>query len=348
MHRLVLLAPCVALSLACGSGALTDAQQQTAAVQRVHDSLATEIEALRVAAVDLQAAAPVPAGRGWDAVQDASAIAAMKVAWQRARTAYEHTEGALAPIFPDTDAAIDERYDGFLEALNGQADPDLFDGAGVTGMHAIERILYSDVTPAEVIAREQTLPGYTAAAFPSTEAEAQRFKAQLCGQLIADVTSLQAQWQPAKIDLPGAYQGLIDLMKEQHEKVNNAGSQVEESRYSQRTMKDLRDNLAGTRAVYEVFKPWLLEKSAGPDLDAKVTAGFLALEQVYATVSGDAIPPAPGSWKTEAETHSADELATPFGRLYTAITSATDARTSGSIVAEMNEAGQLLGFPGDQ
>ena len=47
------------------------------------------------------------------------AIAAMTAAWVRARTAYEHIEGALAPLFPDLDAAIDARYDDFLDGARG-------------------------------------------------------------------------------------------------------------------------------------------------------------------------------------------------------------------------------------
>ena len=75
----------------------------------------------------------------------------MKAAWVRARTAYEHVEGAIAPIFPELDAAIDERYDGFLADIGPTGDANLFDGTGVTGMHGIERILYSDSIPANVV-----------------------------------------------------------------------------------------------------------------------------------------------------------------------------------------------------
>lgn len=51
---------------------------------------------------------------------DAAAIDGMKESWAKARTAYEHIEGAIAPLFPDIDAAIDERYDGFLETPFGK------------------------------------------------------------------------------------------------------------------------------------------------------------------------------------------------------------------------------------
>ena len=48
---------------------------------------------------------------------DAAAIAAMKDAWKRRRIAYEHVEGATAPIFPDVDVSMDARYDDFLAML---------------------------------------------------------------------------------------------------------------------------------------------------------------------------------------------------------------------------------------
>jgi iron uptake system component EfeO len=64
-------------------------------------------------------------------------LAAMKTAWRKTRVAYEHIEGALAPIFPDVDFAIDARYDDYLSELGPTADADPFDGEGVTGMHGI-------------------------------------------------------------------------------------------------------------------------------------------------------------------------------------------------------------------
>ena len=163
----------VSLAPACGSDSPADKKSQVASAMQA--SMVGDLKALHEASIRLQAAAPVPAGRGWDATADAEAIAAMKTAWVQARTAYEHVEGATAPIFPEIDVAIDERYDGFLADLKGAGDPDPFDGAGITGMHAVERILYSqpsDGVPADVVAFEASLPGYAPAAFPATAAQA--------------------------------------------------------------------------------------------------------------------------------------------------------------------------------
>lgn len=170
--------------IGCGNSSPAGGTDEASVAHSMQQSLKSDLTTLAQAAVSLQAAAPTPADRGWDATADASAIAAMKAAWIQARTAYEHVEGAVAPIFPQTDIAIDERYDGFLATLGPQGDTDLFDGQGVTGMHAIERILYADVILPKVTAFEMTLPGYQPAAFPSSAAEAMEFKNGLAAQLV--------------------------------------------------------------------------------------------------------------------------------------------------------------------
>jgi iron uptake system component EfeO len=327
----------VALATGCGTSQ-SDYEAQT--VQSMHDAVSGDLDTLVQAAKDLQAAAPTPSGRGWDATLDADAILKMKDQWVKARVAYEHVEGALAPIFPDLDASLDARYDDFL-ATTGP-DADLFDDQGVTGLHAAERIIFSDVTPQNVIALEASLPGYKAAAFPATEAEAKEFHDKLLGRIIADAESLRDQWTPAKIDLAGAFTGLVDLMNEQREKVNKAGDQEEESRYSQRTMADLRANLEGTKHVYAAFQPWLVSLDSGAQTDAAIESAFDRLQATYDSIPGDAFPPPPDDW--QAEDPSVADLMTPFGELYFAVQAAVDPNADGSVVFEMNKAGELMGL----
>jgi iron uptake system component EfeO len=322
-----------------------DTEFKTEITSGMQASLLTDINALLQASKDLQAAAPT--GHGWSATGDSAAITAMKNAWYTARTAYEHTEGALAPIFPDIDVSIDERYNGFLETA---PDTYLFDDQGVTGLHAVERILFSDVTPQSAIDYEKTLDGYVPAAFPANVQEAADFKNKLVVKMIADAQSFHDGWTPAKISLGDAFNGLIGLMNEQKEKVNNAGIHQEESRYSQRTMKDLRDNLDGTKKIYEIFQPWVVTKAApspgasdGKATDTAIEAGFAALAADYATVPGDAFPQPPASW--DPATPSAADLATPFGTLYTSVRAQTDPMKKGSVVDEMITAGSLMGLP---
>jgi len=335
-----------ALVAGCSSSdSKSNDQYKREVVSNMHQSLLADLDALNAAAVDIQKAAPEPKGRGWSATDDAQAIEAMRAAWIRAREAYEHIEGALAPLFPDIDAAIDARYDDFLAELHDQGDSDLFDDKGVTGMHAIERILYSPSIPAHVVTLEQTLPGYKPAAFPATEAEAAEFKTKLCAKLIADSGELRDEWQPQNIDIAGAYQGLVALMNEQHEKVNKASTSEEESRYAQRTMADLRANLEGTTKVYAFFRPWITSKDGGAARDQAITDGLEKLRVLYTQYPGDAIPQPPEKWSSVQPTPA--DLATPFGRLFSEVGTAVDPDADGSVVHSMRDAAATLGFPKD-
>jgi iron uptake system component EfeO len=332
------------LALACSSSsdAKTDSTYEAEVVQNMHDTMLADLQTLHSASEDIAKAAPVTPGRGWDQEKDRTAIDAMTAAWLEARSAYERTEGAIAPLFPDVDAAIDERYDGFLDGLGKEGDPNLFDDEGVTGMHAIERILFAPTTPASVLAVEASLPGYQAAAWPATEEDATAFKTKLCARLAEDTQGLLDQWTPQVIDIPQAYQGLVDLMGEQREKVLKAASEEEESRYSQRTMADVRDNLKGTRRAYALFLPWLKTKADGPAIDQDVEKAFSTLDSLYGTVPGDAFPAPPATWSSE--TPSAADLQTEFGKLFTAVNDAVDPNIRGSAVDGMTRVAKTLGF----
>ena len=334
----------------CSSDASSSSEPTPASVvSGMHDSLLKDIKDLQVAATAMQAAAPSPADRGWDATLDADAILATRNEWRKARTAYEYVEGALAPIFPDIDGSIDARYDDYLAELpNG--DQNLFDDQGVTGLHGAERILYADSIPENVVAFEATLIGYEPAAFPATAAEAASFKNLLLGKIISDAEALEAGWDQAKnINLTEAFGGLVSLMDEQREKVSKAATSEEESRYSQRTMTDIRANLEGTRKIYAIFQPYLRSKSNaadatldGPTLDLAIEAGFSKLDALYAQVSGDAIPTPPATWSSESP--SAADLDSDFGKLYSGIQAAVSMDSEDSVVVNMNHALTAMGF----
>jgi iron uptake system component EfeO len=321
----------------------TDADYQKEIADGMQASIAVEIDTWLAASKSLCEAAPSPQGRGWDAKLDADAITAMKAAWRKARTSYEHIEGAVAPLFPELDAATDARYDDFLSELGDKGDANLFDNQGVTGMHGVERILYADAIPAEVTAFEKPLLGYVVAAYPATEADAASFKGKLCEQLVTDITTLREQWKPAKLDIGAAYQGLISLMNEQHEKVNKASTGQEESRYSRLTLADIHANLQGTETIYALFQPWILSKDGGAAADKGISAGFKELHTAYDATPGDTIPTPPATWSA---TPSAEDMATPFGKLFEAVSVAVDPTREGSVVFEMNKAAGVVGLPG--
>jgi iron uptake system component EfeO len=342
-YRLTLTGLALLTAAGCDSSK-SDAEYRQDVVSGMRSGLIADLANLVSASQTLQTAAPTPADRGWDATMDSAAIANMKAAWTMCRTAYEHIEGATAPIFPDIDASIDSRYEDFLAALP-DGDTYLFDATGVTGMHAVERILYADVTPARVVQYEAMLDGYQVAAFPATAQEAADFKAALAQKQIDDAQMLHDSWEAAtNYDLDAAFSGLISLMNEQREKVDKASTDQEESRYSQTTMADIRHNLEGTQNVYTLFQPWIRSKNGGVQIDASILQGFADLQTLYGTVQGDAIPQPPATWSSENP--SATDLQSPFGMLYTGVEAAVDPNLPDSIVAHMNEAAKLLKFQG--
>jgi iron uptake system component EfeO len=307
------------LMLACGE---SDGDYASDVASQMHEALTVDLHQLVVSAQALQDAAPLPQGRGWDAQADFVAIAQMKNEWLRARAAYEHVEGAVAPMFPALDVALDSRYE---EQLAG-GDAYAFDDQGVVGLDAVERIVWSDVTPPATVAFESALPGYALGAFPSTEKEAADFKNVLCAKLVADAKALEAGWSARSIDVEIAYGGLVSLMTEQSSEIMNASKGAEESRYSQSTLNDLRSNVEGVEALYGIFRPWIATKDGGEEADEKIEAGFVGLDVLYGTIEGDALP--------------AD--ATAYGALLVTVTAAVDPKLDGSITNEMTKVGALL------
>ena len=316
------------------------ADHESDATLAVKDYVDDELDALRQAVLDLAAAAPAPDADGWNASEDAAAVAAMRDAWLRARISYERIEGAIAVLFPHLDESTDERYDGFIESAT---DDDLFDGAGVTGMHAIERILWADAHPAHVVAFESALLGYTPASYPVDEGQATRFRDALVGRLLDDVSTMRDQFAPLALDPAAAFRGVIGSMAEQLEKVTLAATGEDESRYSQKTLADMRANLEGGQTIYRLFQPWVRSVDGGADRDANVEAGFARMQAEYAMTVGDSLPPVPDGWNPDAPDPA--HLATPYGRIWQLLSAETDRASSESLVSDMNAAAGSIGIP---
>lgn len=339
-HRVLLSFGLLLVVAACGKA---DEDAQRSRVERDMKAwLAGNISEFRAAAEELQAAAPTPQGRGWSKVDDADAILRMQQAWGRARDAYELIEGAIAPLFPESDTATDARYDDFLTALGAAGDPKPFDAEGVVGVHAIERILWADRVPQAAIDFEKGIPGYRAPAFPATEVEALEFKRELATKLTRDIAQLEQQLKPLELDIAFAFRGLIDLTNEQLEKVDRAATGREESRYAQTTLRDLRANRAGCLAAYRLFRPWLLARGRS-DLDAQVMRAFERLERAYATESGTALPRPPANWSSLEP--KPEHLTTPFGKLFSVVKHETDDKQPDSLSASLMSVADALGLP---
>jgi iron uptake system component EfeO len=337
----------LAAAIGCGLAACSnsddgeEADYQTQATLHVKDYVASELQKLTAASEALQKAAPDADDDGWNADDDEAALDDMKKAWNQARDAYEHIEGSIAVLFPELDVSTDERYDGFI-AVEG--DDDLFDGQGVTGVHAIERILYSNVIPEKVVKFESSLDGYVAAAFPSNETEAGEFKNELCKRLVDDVTSMRDMFASSTsqkaLGSDTAFRGMIGSMKEQSEKTELAASGEDESRYAQRTLDDMRANLDGAKAVFNAFKPWI---EASTDRSKDIQDGLDEIADAYADVQGAALPEVPGGFNPSDP--SDDDLATPYGKLWKLLVDKTDLDDDSSLVSTMNAAADEMKIP---
>lgn len=334
MHRRLLSLLFILSTVACGK----DPQEQ--ALLDVKSYIQDNLDDLHEATVALQKDAPAPDADGWNATNDAAAVQKMKGDWKKARIAYEHVEGAIAVLFPELDVSTDARYDDFIAT---DPDDDLFDDNGVTGIHAVERILWSDSTPQRVLDFEKGLPGYTAAAFPANETQAREFKEKLLVRLVGDVQMMQTQFGPLALDTSSAFRGVIGSMGEQIEKTTKAATGEEESRYAQYTLADMRANVEAGVDIYAAFKPWLLSIEGGQELDTKIAAGFKRIQDHYATLPGDALPEVPASWSSQEP--SAQDLATPFGQLYQLLAEEADPDREGSLVHSMEASADLLGIP---
>lgn len=322
-----------------GGEAKTDKEQEAAATLAVKAYVAEELTGLHEAAEAIMAAAPAPDADGWNDKDDAAAVEDMRAAWGDARDTYERVEGAIAVLFPELDASTDERYDGFIEEA---ADDNLFDDDGATGVHELERILWSGDHPANVIAFESKLPNYVEASFPTTKDEATDFKTKLAQRLVDDTQTMIDEFEPLALEAATAYRGVIGSLEEQVEKVTLAASAEDESRYAQRTLADMRANLEGGLKIYGAFRPWV-KADAGEDLDADIMAGFARIKAAYDEIDSDAIPEVPEGF--DPENPSAASLKTPYGKLWQLLATESDLKAKGSLVSAMQEAGDALGIP---
>jgi iron uptake system component EfeO len=327
--RTLWLIACCALA---GCLTKTDADFRAEVTSAMHTAMTQNLADMVQAARELQAAAPL---HGWNVVADAAAIARMREAWKSMRVAWEQVEGAVAAMFPELDDAMDSRYEALL---GSQGDPYLFDANGVIGMHAIERILFAPVTRPEVVTFERGLTGYKQSAYPATDNEAIAFKTQLVQRLIDDATQLQSSWKPEDVDIATGYQGMVKLMNEQQNKVKLAASGAEESRYSNITLADLRNNLTGTHQAYDLFRDWIHSKSSAVSSDQLVQDQFSSLQNAYASTPGESLPAAPPGWDPS------NPMGSDFGKLWQQVHDSVDPNSQGSVVFEMSRIAELLGF----
>jgi iron uptake system component EfeO len=325
---------------ACSNDDDTDADGDfaTTSTLAVKSYVSGELSKLTSAAEALQKAAPAADDDGWNADDDKAAVQSMKDAWYKTREAYEHVEGSIAVVFMTLDISTDERYDGFVET---DPDDDLFDDEGVTGVHGVERILWSDTTPERVVKFEAALENYKAASFPTTKEEADEFKNKLAARLVTDTKKMRDDFAANALAPYEAFRGMIGSMQEQSEKTTKAASGEDESRYAQNTLADMRANLAGARAVFEAFKPWI-ETVEDKTRSKAIENGFEEIEAAYDENDGRSLPPVPKGFNPDKPTDA--DLATPYGKLWKLLTDDTDIENKDSVVYHMAAAADAMGL----
>ena len=329
-------------SLGSSLGACTDksdAEYRADVDTALRDSIGADLVELVRSARDLQAASP---NRAWNMDRREAAITDMRNAWKRMRIAYEHVEGAVTAMYPEVDAVLDARYEENLARLDANGDKYLFDGWGVVGMHAIERILFAPMIRPEVTAFERTLDGYVEAAYPVSDDDAIAFKTLLVQRTIDDADALRKRWRTATIDAALAYRGLIGVMIEDKENMRLAVASEEESRYSNVTLFDLRASLDGTQKTYELFRDWIRSKEVGAHSDSKIQVNFDRLSAAYGMTPTDSLPAIPASWCSANP--SDEDLATPFGVMWQLVRESVDSQDDSSVVFLMDQIATLLGF----
>ena len=338
MHRLrssSRFCACLLVLAACDSA---NDDYESEATLDVKQYVNAQLEKLSKAAEAIEKAAPAADDDGWNAKDDAEALKNMRKAWGDAREAYERVEGSIAVLFKGLDRYTDERYDGFIEE---EKDDDLFDDEGVVGVHAIERILWSDSIPEHVMKFESTLPGYKPAAFPANKEEADAFKNKLCKRLTRETKIMRDQFATVALQPGAAFWGMIGSMEEQAEKTTKAASGEDESRYAQNTLADMRANLAGARAVFDAFKPWIEAKSGNAAIE-EIETEFKEVADAYAEIDGVALPQVPAKFNPDKPTDT--DLKTPYGKLWQLLNEKTDPEDDTSLVHKMMNTADDMGI----
>jgi iron uptake system component EfeO len=217
----------------------------------------------------------------------------------------------------------------------------LFDDEGVTGVHAIERILWADSQSERVVKFESTLPGYEKAAFPSNAEEAEAFKTELCERLVTDTKTMQDDYATVALDSSAAFWGMIGSMAEQSEKTTLAASGEDESRYAQRTLADMRANLQGAQSVFKAFRAWVAATNSSATA-TEIETGLSDIGKAYSEVAGPALPAVPEDFNPDSPTDA--DLETPYGKLWSLLNAETDPDSDDSLINQMAAAANKMGI----
>ncbi len=328
----IVLSLVAALALGCGG----EDPPAPSVADGLKATIGTMLRRFSESLVTLRARAP--RGREWQpSGADADAVKAMRAAWLDAHAAFVGLAGPVGELFPEQIPGLDRRWDVQLTDLG--VDPDFmpFDERGVTGLHAIERILWSDQISSAVSSYEMTRLGYRTPRFPGTAEEADAFVASLAGAVAQVGLEVNQQFSRLTPDAALGAAGISRLLANSFLKVDLgyvAGS--EDSRYSGTTMLDLRSELAAARAIWNVLRDGLSRRGAASEKLGGVDAGLARWTALLDEVKSKDFPVAPNLW--DPGTPSPEHALTPYGMLFVGLRRELNKARPDSLVSALREA----------
>ncbi|UGQ11675.1 EfeM/EfeO family lipoprotein [Yinghuangia sp. ASG 101] len=182
---------------------------------------------------------------------------------------------------------------GDLDPKMDAREADLEPGQEFTGWHRLEKALW---TTGQVAPEEY----------------------KYADQLLADYKDLQAKIGTAEITPTSIANGAKELLDE----VATGKVTGEEEFFSHTDLVDFDGNVAGARKAFELLKPVVLEKD--PELDATLTAEFVAIDQLlakYRQGSGYVAYDTVNDEQRKELSDAVNALAEPLSRLAAAIAS---------------------------
>lgn len=301
-----------------------------------------ELSLLGNSAAALQSFAVDADDNGWNVDNNRASVFTMRQQWKNARLGYERVEGVVGVLFPELDVALDQRHE---DAIAVAADDNVFDDVGFTGLHAVGRVLFVDELAPAVLTFEQsagdafTPSRYSPPAFPANLTESGDFKTKQTQKLLDDSAALVATLDSADVTLDDVMAGIRASVQQQRVYVDVGADGEDESRYAENTMIDLRAQLQGAIALFDILDPVFVAKDEAA-ISEEIHAGLARLQVAFDAVSGDALPPVPATW--DATAPSAADLVSAFGALFVVVDAEADGTTETSLASALTRAASLL------
>lgn len=322
----------------------TDAE---AVARDLRDFLRARLSDLPAEAVVLQGLAPQ---QQWQQSTNPVDVDNMRQSWKRQRDAWRQSESVVRVLQPEVAEAVALTYDEAMRGLAEESNP--FDGVGFVGLHAVERILWGPTyfAPAQTggeppesaifLFEEAEVPGYFEPTYPAVGVQSTEFKFQLVERLIEDLRAPSATGAVEGISADAGWWVLRDAVALLDARVRPNGIGADTSRYSQSSLVDLREGLAGARTLMRVLRPWVDGAPNGAGVGAEIDAGFDRVQAALDGTPGDAMPLIPEAW---AVPPTPTDAATDYGQLWTAITTESNVDDPASLAAAIERAVVAVG-----